>query len=70
MVVQQIALLMGCAVLPYLRELVEIVGHGLTDEQPKVRMMAALTVAALAAVMRSLLIPKNPNRSSMVSLTM
>eukprot|EP00579_Thalassiosira_antarctica_P030205 CAMPEP_0202029318 /NCGR_PEP_ID=MMETSP0905-20130828/63912_1 /ASSEMBLY_ACC=CAM_ASM_000554 /TAXON_ID=420261 /ORGANISM="Thalassiosira antarctica, Strain CCMP982" /LENGTH=1341 /DNA_ID=CAMNT_0048593067 /DNA_START=13 /DNA_END=4038 /DNA_ORIENTATION=- len=47
-IVQQIALLMGCAVLPYLRELVEIVGHGLTDEQPKVRMMGALTVAALA----------------------
>lgn len=48
-IVQQIALLMGCAVLPYLRELVEIVGHGLTDsEQPKVRMMAALTIAALA----------------------
>jgi splicing factor 3B subunit 1 len=47
-IVQQIALLMGCAVLPYLRELVEIVGHGLTDEQPKVRMMAALTVSSLA----------------------
>ena len=47
-IVQQIALLMGCAVLPYLRELVEIVGHGLTDEQAKVRMMAALTVASLA----------------------
>jgi len=47
-IVQQIALLMGCAILPYLRELVEIVGHGLTDEQPKVRMMGALTIAALA----------------------
>ncbi|KAL7464409.1 hypothetical protein ACHAXS_004746 [Conticribra weissflogii] len=47
-IVQQIALLMGCAVLPYLRELVEVVSHGLTDEQPKVRTMAALTVAALA----------------------
>jgi splicing factor 3B subunit 1 len=47
-IVQQIALLMGCAVLPYLRELVEIVGHGLTDEQAKVRMMAALTVSSLA----------------------
>ncbi len=47
-IVQQIALLMGCAVLPYLRELVEIIGHGLTDEQAKVRMMGALTVASLA----------------------
>lgn len=47
-IVQQIAVLMGCAVLPYLRELVEIVSHGLTDEQAKVRTMAALTVAALA----------------------
>ena len=47
-IVQQIALLMGCAVLPYLRELVEIMGQGLTDEQPKVRMMAALTVSSLA----------------------
>ncbi|KAL3783566.1 hypothetical protein ACHAW5_007874 [Stephanodiscus triporus] len=47
-IVQQIALLMGCAVLPYLRELVEIVGHGLTDEQAKVRMMAALTISSLA----------------------
>lgn len=47
-IVQQIAVLMGCAVLPYLRELVEIVSNGLTDEQAKVRTMAALTVAALA----------------------
>ena len=47
-IVQQIAVLMGCAVLPYLRELVEIISNGLTDEQAKVRTMAALTVAALA----------------------
>lgn len=47
-IVQQIAVLMGCAVLPYLRELVEIISGGLTDEQPKCRMIAALTVAALA----------------------
>lgn len=47
-IVQQIAVLMGCAVLPYLRELVEIISNGLTDEQPKCRMIAALTVAALA----------------------
>jgi len=47
-VVQQIALLMGCAVLPYIRELVEIVSHGLTDEMQKVRIITALTLAALA----------------------
>jgi len=47
-VVQQIALLMGCAVLPYIRELVEIVSHGLTDDMQKVRIITALTLAALA----------------------
>ena len=47
-IVQQIAVLMGCAVLPYLRELVEIVSNGLTDDQQKVKTMTALTVAALA----------------------
>mmetsp|Transcript_16349 Transcript_16349/g.18637 ORF Transcript_16349/g.18637 Transcript_16349/m.18637 type:complete len:1345 (+) Transcript_16349:66-4100(+) len=47
-IVQQIAVLMGCAVLPYLRELVEIVSKGLVDEQQKVKTMTALTVAALA----------------------
>ncbi len=47
-IVQQIASLMGCAVLPYLRELVEIVSNGLTDDQHKVKTMTALTVAALA----------------------
>mmetsp|Transcript_4651 Transcript_4651/g.13432 ORF Transcript_4651/g.13432 Transcript_4651/m.13432 type:complete len:1275 (+) Transcript_4651:868-4692(+) len=47
-VIQQIALLMGVAILPYLRELVEIVAHGLTDDMQKVRIMTALTCAALA----------------------
>eukprot|EP00592_Proboscia_alata_P014964 CAMPEP_0194395422 /NCGR_PEP_ID=MMETSP0174-20130528/124416_1 /TAXON_ID=216777 /ORGANISM="Proboscia alata, Strain PI-D3" /LENGTH=1309 /DNA_ID=CAMNT_0039191359 /DNA_START=237 /DNA_END=4164 /DNA_ORIENTATION=- len=47
-IVQQVAVLMGCAVLPYLRELVEIVGSGLVDEQQKVRTMTALTLSALA----------------------
>lgn len=47
-IVQQIALLMGVAVLPYLRELVEIVSHGLTDDMQKVRIITALTCAALA----------------------
>jgi len=47
-IVQQIALLMGVAVLPYLRELVEIVSHGLVDDMQKVRTITALTCAALA----------------------
>ena len=36
-IVQQIAILMGCAILPHLKHLVEIIEHGLTDEQQKVR---------------------------------
>ena len=47
-VVQQIAVLMGCGVLPYLKQLVEIVSKGLIDEQPKVRTMTALALAGLA----------------------
>ena len=47
-VVQQIAVLMGSAILPYLKELVDIISHGLVDEQQKVRTMTALTIAALA----------------------
>ncbi|CAN0247375.1 unnamed protein product, partial [Ectocarpus sp. 13 AM-2016] len=35
-IVMQIAILMGCAVLPHLRQMVEIVEHGLVDEQQKV----------------------------------
>lgn len=46
--VQQIALLMGCAILPFLRDCVEIIAHGLTDEQGKVRTITSLTVSALA----------------------
>lgn len=47
-IVQQIAIMMGCAVLPHLKNLVEAVAHGLEDEQQKVRMMTALAIAALA----------------------
>lgn len=47
-IVQQIALLIGVAVLPYLQELVDIISHGLTDEVQKVRIITALTCAALA----------------------
>merc|ERR1719419_682848 len=47
-IVQQIAILMGCAILPHLRSLVEIIEHGLVDEQQKVRTISALALAALA----------------------
>ena len=47
-IVQQIAILVGCAVLPHLSDLVEIVQDGLEDEQHKVRMITALALAALA----------------------
>lgn len=47
-IVQQIAILMGCAILPHLKSLVEIIEHGLTDEQQKVRTITALALAALA----------------------
>eukprot|EP01133_Synstelium_polycarpum_P015481 gene15481-18384_t len=47
-IVQQIAILMGCAILPHLRNMVEIVEHGLSDEVPKVRTITALAIAALA----------------------
>ncbi|TMW66719.1 hypothetical protein Poli38472_014031 [Pythium oligandrum] len=46
-IVQQIAILMGCAVLPHLTHLVEIIQDGLKDEQ-KVRTITALALAALA----------------------
>jgi splicing factor 3B subunit 1 len=46
-IVQQIAILMGCAVLPHLKALVEIIEHGLRDEQQKVRTITALAIAAL-----------------------
>ncbi|XP_064401583.1 splicing factor 3B subunit 1-like isoform X2 [Halichondria panicea] len=45
---QQIAILMGCAVLPHLKSLVEIIENGLVDEQQKVRTITALALAALA----------------------
>ncbi|KAN0088822.1 Armadillo-type fold [Tylopilus felleus] len=47
-IVQQIAIMMGCAVLPHLRNLVACIAHGLADEQQKVRTMTALGLAALA----------------------
>ncbi|CAE8703818.1 unnamed protein product [Polarella glacialis] len=47
-IVQQIAMLLGCAVLPHLKQLVDIIAHGLQDEQQKVRTITALALAALA----------------------
>ncbi|XP_024533099.1 splicing factor 3B subunit 1 [Selaginella moellendorffii] len=47
-IVQQIAILMGCAVLPHLKSLVEIIEHGLNDENQKVKTITALSLAALA----------------------
>uniref|UniRef100_A0A6A7G0V4 Splicing factor 3B subunit 1-like n=3 Tax=Hirondellea gigas TaxID=1518452 RepID=A0A6A7G0V4_9CRUS len=47
-ILQQIAILMGCAVLPHLKSLVDILHHGLVDEQSKVRTICALSLAALA----------------------
>ncbi|KRY79687.1 Splicing factor 3B subunit 1, partial [Trichinella pseudospiralis] len=47
-IVQQIAILMGCGILPHLRGLVEIIEAGLTDDQQKVRTITALAIAALA----------------------
>lgn len=47
-IVQQIAILTGCGILPFLKQLVEIVSKGLTDEQLKIRTMTALALAALA----------------------
>jgi splicing factor 3B subunit 1 len=47
-IVQQIAILMGCAVLPHLKALVDVVKGGLQDESQKVRTIAALAVSALA----------------------
>ena len=46
-IVQQITIMMGCAVLPHLRNLVNCIAHGLSDEEQKVRTMTALGLAAL-----------------------
>ncbi|KAK6997399.1 U2 snRNP component prp10 [Favolaschia claudopus] len=47
-IVQQIALMMGAAVLPHVSILVDCISLGLTDEQQKVRIVTALSLAALA----------------------
>lgn len=47
-IIQQIAVAMGCAVLPHLRNLVDAIAEGLQDEQQKVRTMTAIALADLA----------------------
>ncbi|KAF1959293.1 ARM repeat-containing protein [Byssothecium circinans] len=47
-IIQQIPILMGCAILPHLKGLVDCIGDSLNDEQPKVRMVTALALGALA----------------------
>eukprot|EP01128_Nolandella_sp_AFSM9_P007062 TRINITY_DN3772_c0_g1_i2.p1 TRINITY_DN3772_c0_g1~~TRINITY_DN3772_c0_g1_i2.p1 ORF type:complete len:953 (+),score=237.33 TRINITY_DN3772_c0_g1_i2:507-3365(+) len=47
-IVMQIAQLMGCAILPYLKSLVAIVENGLKDTEHKVRTITALAIAGLA----------------------
>jgi splicing factor 3B subunit 1 len=47
-IVQQTAILMGCAVLPHLTSLVDIIKHGLTDDNQKVKAITALAISALA----------------------
>lgn len=47
-IIQQIPILMGCAVLPHLKGLVECIGPNLNDEQTKVRTVTSLAIAALA----------------------
>jgi len=47
-IIQQTAILMGCAVLPHLRQMVDIIEGGLKDDQQKVKTITAVTLAALA----------------------
>ena len=46
--IQQIAILLGVAVLPHLTAMVKIIEKGLQDDQQKVRTMTALALSALA----------------------
>ncbi|KAJ5773881.1 Splicing factor 3B subunit 1 [Penicillium paradoxum] len=47
-IVQHIPILMGCAILPHLKGLVDCISDNISDEQAKVRTVTALAVAALA----------------------
>jgi splicing factor 3B subunit 1 len=46
--VQQIAIIMGCSVLPFLKKLVDTIKIGLDDTQKKVKSMTALAISSLA----------------------
>ena len=46
-IIQQIAILMGCAVLPHLTSLVNIIGNGLKDEKQKNRTFTVLAISSL-----------------------
>lgn len=46
-IVQRIAILQGCAVLPHLKHMVDIIGHGLSDPSTKVQAITAHAIAAL-----------------------
>jgi len=39
---------MGCSILPHLKQMVEIIKHGLDDPQKKVKSQTALAIASLA----------------------
>lgn len=47
-IIQQIPILMGCAVLPHLKGLVDCIAGNLNDDQTKVRTVTSLAIAALA----------------------
>lgn len=47
-IVHQVSVLLGCSVLPYVRDLVTCVAHCLEDDKLKVRSMTALALAGLA----------------------
>ncbi len=47
-IVQRIAILQGCGVLPHLKHMVDCIGHGLTDSSGKVQAITAHALAALA----------------------
>ncbi|CAI6003694.1 unnamed protein product [Closterium sp. NIES-64] len=53
-IVQQIAILMGCAVLPHLRSLVDIIEHGLGDDNQKVRVGVGLCMCVDSIIELSL----------------
>ncbi|KAI3657657.1 hypothetical protein MP638_007439 [Amoeboaphelidium occidentale] len=47
-IVQQISILLGCGILPYLSQLVDAIKVGLEDDNQKVRIMTALALSSLA----------------------